>query len=421
MPRGAPNPRFSGVVRVAALTLLLSTAACETGSSDYFVTSTASYLAVSEVVAQEGCSTESVVGLAWQIAREAQCLNPGELVEFEQVGGMTFGPAVLPLAAPYAVVQLEEAAELEPTRAMNVTSAYRAVPQQYILYTWAQSDLCGITAAATPGRSNHESGRAVDIANFGQWVATLAANGWDQNVPGDDVHFEHLSSSDLRGVDVLAFQRLWNRANPGDVIAEDGEYGPQTGARIAMAPIDGFDLPVGCSGMTQYSLEIAGRNAPARLRPNDRAMVELTLRNVGTVSWEAGTRLVVQGQSRLTDAPTWIDPSTPLALTEAVEPGAEITVSFAVVAPNLQAPGVVTEVLSLQEGVNTFGMVTLSMWVSDEDVGEPVAEEGTLPEAENEPAARGGCQAGGTGRVSLGWLVAAALLFDTSLRRRRAR
>ena len=30
----------------------------------------------------------------------------------------------------------------------------------------------------------------------------------------------------LRGADVLAFQRLWNRNHPGDAIDEDGLYGP---------------------------------------------------------------------------------------------------------------------------------------------------------------------------------------------------
>jgi len=380
----------------ALATSCAALAACESGSSEYYVQAADGYLAVSEIVAAQGCSTEAVVGLAWQIAREAQCLTPGELVEFEQVGGMAFGPAVLPLAAPYAVVQLEEAALAAPNQQMSITSAYRAVPQQYILHAWAQEGLCGIAAAAEPGRSNHESGRAVDLSNYSAWLPLLADHGWDQNVPGDAVHFEHLASNDLRGVDVLAFQRLWNRANPADVIAEDGEYGPQTGARIAMSPIDGFELPVGCDGMEQYSLEIVGRNAPARLQPGDRAIVELTLKNVGSVTWQAGARLTALDASRLVDLPTWLDNQTPLALDSAVAPGDEITVSFAIVAPTLAVPGVVTEVFSLRDGPHAFGMVTLSMWVSDQAPGEPANEEGSLPEGEVEPAA-GGCNAGAGG------------------------
>ncbi len=60
---------------------------------------------------------------------------------------------------------------------------------------------------------------------------------------GPAVHFDHLGSPDLRGMDVHAFQRLWNRNHPEDPIDEDGLYGPQTEARLRASPADGF--PVG--------------------------------------------------------------------------------------------------------------------------------------------------------------------------------
>ena len=123
---------------------------------------------------------------------------------------------------------------------VQVNSAFRTVAQQYLLYQWNQLGRCGITAAATPGRSNHESGRAVDLANYSSVISVMSAHGWAHDVAGDPVHFDHLSSPDLRGKDVLAFQRLWNRNNPRDRIAEDGVYGPQTAARIARSPAAGF-------------------------------------------------------------------------------------------------------------------------------------------------------------------------------------
>jgi hypothetical protein len=61
------------------------------------------------------------------------------------------------------------------------------------------------------------------------------------------VHFDHTRSSDIRGLDVHAFQRLWNRNNPSDRIDEDGDYGPATGARLAKAPAAGFAIGPTCN------------------------------------------------------------------------------------------------------------------------------------------------------------------------------
>ena len=47
-------------------------------------------------------------------------------------------------------------------------------------------------------------------------------------------------SVDLRADSVRAFQRLWNLNNPGDKIAEDGDYGPATASRLAQTNANGF-------------------------------------------------------------------------------------------------------------------------------------------------------------------------------------
>lgn len=192
-----------------------------------------------------GCSTSAVLGLSLQIAEEVSCLDPTALVPFSEGGGVVFtGSAVLPYVSAAARDDLLAAVAARGGE-LRINSGFRTVAQQYLLYQWYQRGRCGIPVAATPGRSNHESGRALDVSNWGEWSTTLSMYGWAQTVPGDEVHFDHTASPDNRGLDVLAFQRLWNMNNPGDVIDEDGLYGPQTGARLAASPAEGFPIS-GC-------------------------------------------------------------------------------------------------------------------------------------------------------------------------------
>lgn len=194
------------------------------------------------------CSTGSVLALSRQIAEEVDCLMPGQLVAFEEGAAIAFaGSAVLPYVSDAGRADLFAATGMANGRVLRVTSGFRTVVQQYLLRRWYELGRCGITAAAQPGRSNHESGRAIDVSNYSEWRATLEGNGWDQNVPGDPVHFEHLASPDIRGADVLAFQRLWNRNAPDDRIAEDGVYGPETEARVQRAPAEGFGIGATCA------------------------------------------------------------------------------------------------------------------------------------------------------------------------------
>jgi hypothetical protein len=165
------------------------------------------------------------------------------------VSGIEFtGSAVLPYLGEAGRTALYAAVGDADGRVLRVTSAFRTVVQQYLLFRWFQQGRCGITAAADPGDSNHESGRALDVSNDGDWIATLGAHGWAHDVPGDPVHFDHLDSPDIRGADVLAFQTLWNRNTPdADHIAEDGVYGPMTEAAILRAPAEGFGIGASCA------------------------------------------------------------------------------------------------------------------------------------------------------------------------------
>ncbi|HEY4180108.1 MAG TPA: M15 family metallopeptidase [Kofleriaceae bacterium] len=201
-----------------------------------------------ETFTTTSCSTASVMGLSAQIAQEVDCLVPGQLVPFMEVTNLQFtGGAVLPYVAMDAKTDLLAAVAAGGGKIMQINSAFRTVPQQYLLSEWNRLNRCNITITAVPGNSNHESGRAVDIANYSMWITVMEAHGWAHDVPGDDVHFDHTASPDIRGQDVLAFQRLWNRNAPDDQIAEDGNYGPMTEARVKMAPAEGFGIGALCA------------------------------------------------------------------------------------------------------------------------------------------------------------------------------
>ncbi len=193
------------------------------------------------------CSTSVVLALSRQIAEEVDCLKPGQLIPFEAGPRIQFnGSAILPYLGAKARTDLYAAAAAGGGKIIRVNSAFRSVAQQYLLRRWFELGRCGITAAAQPGSSNHESGRALDLQNYNEWISLFAARGWSHSVPGDPVHFDHTGSPDIRGTDVLAFQRLWNRNAPNDKIAEDGSYGPMTASRLARAPAEGFGIGANC-------------------------------------------------------------------------------------------------------------------------------------------------------------------------------
>ena len=162
----------------------------------------ASELSVSSFVTSS-CTTASVIGLSKQIANEISCMNPNSLTRFTAGNGISItSNAVLPFLAANAKADLQKVGNV------RVNSAFRTVAAQYLLLQWHNRGRCGIKAAAPVGRSNHESGRAVDLANWSARVGAMANHRWSHDVPGDPVHFDHLSSADIRGRDTLAFQRL---------------------------------------------------------------------------------------------------------------------------------------------------------------------------------------------------------------------
>jgi len=203
------------------------------------------------------CTTRGTVGLSIQIALEMNCMSSDSLIALKETDDIHFaGSAVLPLFAPQAIEDIYSAAELGP---ILITSGFRSIVQQHLIYGWYQESRCSIGIAARPGTSRHESGRAVDIRNWDEISLAMNDSGWTQPVAGDEIHFEHPDSADLRGLDVEAFQRLWNRNNPDDPIGEDGNYGDDTAEALNLAPAAGFAISPSCPAIDPDLAALAER------------------------------------------------------------------------------------------------------------------------------------------------------------------
>jgi MYXO-CTERM domain-containing protein len=362
------------------------------------------------------CSTAVVIGLSAQVAEEVDCLMPGQMVEFEEVDGIVFnGSAVLPYLDAEARDDLYAAAA-ESTTALKINSAFRSVVQQYLLRRWFEQGRCGITAAAQPGSSNHEGGRAIDVDNYGAWISILGAHGWAHSVPGDPVHFDHTASPDIRGADVLAFQRLWNRNNPGDIIAEDGDYGPQTAARISASPAEGFPIGATCMAPEDRALDVVDVEGPDVIAPGERGTFTVNLRNTGTVAWTADAVLATStgAPSVLVDPATWLNEVAVIKVGHIVLPGDAATLVFDVLGPEVDVATPVAERFALVDGDARFGAVPIAVTVDpDDDPTVPGTGDGSGD-------GTGGCSTGGGGGGAggSGWL---ALALAGLLLRRRVR
>lgn len=200
-------------------------------------------------IARAACSTSGAAALSEQLLAEVECMRPGTLASIAHVSGLHLGPGVLSKLNRGATGALRDAVA---GSSLTLNSATRSTAQQYILYYWYEHGRCTgvVRLAARPGRSNHESGLAIDTSAYGSWRSRLAAHGFRWLGSADPVHFDYAGSGavDIRTLAVKAFQRLWNRNHPGDRIAEDGAWGPITAARMDRAPAGGFASGATCGG-----------------------------------------------------------------------------------------------------------------------------------------------------------------------------
>lgn len=206
----------------------------------------------------DACSTTSVKGLSQQLVEEINCLSPDTMAPIPNHPNLSMGAAVFPFLQKNAAQALGKALDARGST-MQMNSALRTLPQQYLLYQWYRNGRrCGIRLAARPGTSNHEDGLAVDMSNYSTWRSTMGAYGYRWLGGSDPVHFDYTGpSKNLQSLSVTAFQRLWNRNNPNDRIAEDGDYGPATEARLRKAPAVGFAKGAACGNTMTPVVELA--------------------------------------------------------------------------------------------------------------------------------------------------------------------
>jgi MYXO-CTERM domain-containing protein len=359
------------------------------------------------------CDDGVVAGLGRQISDEIGCMSPGALVGFSFDGGLVENiGGVMPYLSQAALDSLRAAAS-QTGVPIYINSGFRTVAAQYLLYNWWQRGRCDLTRVAPPGTSNHESGRALDIQNYGEVLGAMNANGWAHPYPGDDPwHFDHDGSPDIRGMDVHAFQRLWNRNHPEDAIDEDGIYGPATDARLAQAPAEGF--PIGTCTSYGATLLAVGGDTPAPAGAERAVFVEIA--NSGGTTWQPGATFL--GTTRPNDRPSavqhasWSSPSRAATVDAPTAPGETGRFTFTAQVPADAAPGTAID--------ETFGLVEEGVtWFGPDDIGLHI--EVTSATSDGEDSIGGdlsfGCAAGGGAPSGLGLLLALAAL--AGLRRRR--
>ena len=416
--------RFAALTRLVAFSCL-HTIACTTPDDDLNYGQAESAISVGTAVSSS-CTTASVRGLAMQIAREVDCTWPSSLAKLSPTSRLTFtSSAVLPFLHGGAKTDLLRVAQNHPLR---VNSGYRTVVQQYLLYRWSRQGRCGISIAATPGRSNHESGRAVDLANWSTRVGAMANHHWSHSVPGDPVHFDHLSSPDNRARSVRAFQRLWNRNHPNDKIAVDGVYGRRTADRLRRSPAKGFAKGALCSaavvpeeGVTP-EVDVLAIAGPDLVAPASREHFVVTLANPSDVEWPASARLVIADgtASPLYDDATWASPTDVGEIGVVVPARGDADVDLDVAVPAVAEDTPLSLDVALVDGATRLGTFQLAFTatpngaagtsVEDGEVGD---DDGALADEDGVVLEEGGCN---TGRGSTGWLVLALLGL---VRRRR--
>lgn len=387
---------------VVSVGVLVSGCATEPGLSE-----TESASTVSDYTGSSGCSTAVVIGLSKQIAAEAGCENPASFVSFENAPGITLASnAVLPYLVKGARDDLETVAA---SSSLSVTSALRSIAQQYLLYNWYQQGRCGITAAATVGTSNHEGGRAVDLSNYAARISAMSAHGWAHDVAGDPVHFDHTASPDDRGQDTKAFQVLWNRNHPTDLISEDGAYGPATEARLKQAPATGFAIGPSCQSHNLMA-SVVSIDGPDRVPPQTLAHYTIIIKNSGATSWPATTKLQIStgDTSPLYDT-SWTSATVVTTLGAIVDANMQTTVEMDVMTPMVTDETPVTQVFELDDAGTSFGTINLALTVA------PGADMGTSGDGSDASGDKsGGCNATGGSASWLGLAIPALLL-----RRRR--
>jgi hypothetical protein len=321
---------------------------------------------VAAEAAKGACSTGGVVGLSDQLVKEQMCLSPGTFVEFAPHAGVTLTSSNV---KPYLLATARDALwAAAGSLTLDVNSAFRTLADQYVLY---YSGGCGL--AAKPGNSNHETGKAVDLENWSAATSAMVAAGCTHTYPSSDpVHFD-CPGADHRADSILAFQRLWNLNNPGDKIAEDGSYGPETESRLAKSPAGGFPVGDDCTAppptpdwagqFVDQSFPMAGAGGVLTMTVGEDVTGFIEMKNVGGKAWDGKTFLgttMPRDRSSAVVGKDWTAPNRPVGVGGVVSPGGTHKFQFSFHAS------------AVGEYDEHFGMVEEGVaWFSDKGQGGP--------------------------------------------------
>lgn len=185
-----------------------------------------------------GCTTKVCNALSQQLIHQMNVMFPGVLVSYDDLNVSLKGAAFPYLQAP-AKAALARAIQARG-KTMTINSGYRTIAQQLLLFNWGRG--CGYHVVAKPGRSNHQSGLAIDINDYAGWRPFLQRQGWKWFGNNDKVHFDYVGAGakDIRSQTMKAFQQLWNNNNPDHTIQVDGQWGKNTARCLNNSPAYGF-------------------------------------------------------------------------------------------------------------------------------------------------------------------------------------
>jgi N-acetylmuramoyl-L-alanine amidase len=186
------------------------------------------------------CSTFAVRGLDIQLIYQMNKISPGLLVRIDDLD-VSLGGAVHPWMQAPAKENLSKALKARAQK-MVINSAYRTLAGQMLLRSHYRSNRCSISAAAPPGKSNHNNASAIDIEDAEGWRSTLESHNWQWIGSFDPVHYDCVDSNikAIHQIAVQAFQQIWNSRRPNDPVASDGDFGPVTASRLRYTPAEGF-------------------------------------------------------------------------------------------------------------------------------------------------------------------------------------
>jgi N-acetylmuramoyl-L-alanine amidase len=178
-------------------------------------------------------NTKGIAGLSNQLCHEA--VKMGFLAKIKSDKVECDSDSLVHLFLhPDAVAALEQLADCLQESKIVVSTCYRTLAQQYVL----KRNLS--TVVANVGRSDHGSGKGLDITNYAEYPKLLNKHDFYQTYGDrDPVHWDKSEIPDNRIQTVIAFQQLWNRNNDWKIDV-DGSVGQNTLRALANSPANGF-------------------------------------------------------------------------------------------------------------------------------------------------------------------------------------